>query len=206
MSITSKIVFVLGLLFAFLLIFFSGRANLTHYEKIQHSIEEIYEDRLVVKGFIFELSSLLHQKEIANISGDKSFYTHTNPSVNLEMEKLLDAFRKTKLTHLEKQTLDKFSEDFNNLRSVEKKITQSDQDHLSRPQATLISEQFRNLHNDLKTLSKIQLAEGKHKLDVSKRASKSMRVYARVENVMLLIFVILVLAIIFAIPSPNRDT
>ena len=171
MTLTSKFVFVFGLLCAFLLILFSGQANVRHFEKIQSSIEEIYEDRLVVKGIIFELSSLLHQKEIANISGDKSFYTGTNASVNAQIADHLRDFRATKLTPDEEKTLNRFSADFKELYASEEAFDLSDGDELTQTEANTLSNQLKSLHEDLKILADIQLSQGRLKMIVSTKTS-----------------------------------
>ena len=196
MTLTSKFVFVFGLLCAFLLILFSGQANVRHFEKIQSSIEEIYEDRLVVKGIIFELSSLLHQKEIANISGDKSFYTGTNASVNAQIADHLRDFRATKLTPDEEKTLNRFSADFKELYASEEAFDLSDGDELTN--------QLKSLHEDLKILADIQLSQGRLKMIVSTKTSDKMNTFARVENYMLVIILVLLLVIVFFVPRPKH--
>lgn len=204
MSLTSKFVFVLGLLCAFLLILFSGRANIRHFEKIQSSIEEIYEDRLVVKGIIFDLSSLLHRKEIANITGDKTFYVRTNASINTQITNHLRAFRATKLTPSEEKTLNRFSADFKDLNASEKGLKLSSDGHQFTPSETkTLSTKINSLHEDLKILSDIQLSEGKLKMIISTTRSERMNTFARVENYILLIIFVLVLVLIFFVPRPK---
>ena len=89
MRATNKIIWTLILVCILLLILVTGQSNVRNFEKVQSSIETIYKDRLVVKGLIFELSSLLHQKEIAIISGNQILYKKTNGSINAEIAKIL---------------------------------------------------------------------------------------------------------------------
>lgn len=95
MNITSKIICTMVILCSCVLIFLTGRTNVRNFEKVHTSIEEIYKDRLVVKGLIFDLSSLLHRKELAIVSGDQTFYVNTNESTNSQMAEHLSAFRST---------------------------------------------------------------------------------------------------------------
>lgn len=204
MTTTSKIVFVVGLVCSSLLILFSGQANIKHYEHVQRSIEDIYEDRLVVKGLIFELSSLLHQKEIANISGNESFYVKTNPSINSQIEANLQAFRATQLTPAEATTLEQFSAEFETLSSSENALGLSDGHDFTPAEVAPLSTQIHELQDHLKVLADIQLSEGKRKLMASEESSSSMRLFARVENYMLIIFAVLAIGIVFFVPG-NRD-
>ncbi len=206
MSLVSKFVFVFGLLCAFLLIFFSGRGNIIHFEKIQNSIEEIYEDRLVVKGIIFDLSLLLHQKEIANASNNSTFYLSENAAVNTQIERHLQNFRATKLTPTEEKTLNRFSADFETLRGSEQKFHVSDGHQFTQQEAKALSEQLANLYVDLKKLASIQLSEGRLKMVVSSQTSDTMKAFARIEKYLLFMCVGLALVIIFFIPGPKKET
>lgn len=204
MTTTSKIVFVVGLVCSSLLILFSGQANIKHFEQVQRSVEHIYEDRLVVKGLIFELSSLLHQKEIANISGNEAFYVQTNSSINDQIEANLEAFRTTQLTPSEATTLEKFSTEFEELSSEETALKLSDGHEFSPSEVAPLSAQIHQLQDHLKVLADIQLSEGKRKLMASEESSSSMRLFARVENYMLIIFAVLAIGIIFFVPGSRK--
>lgn len=198
MSVTQKIIWTLGLISVFLLILITGRSNIRNFEQIQASIEEIYKDRLVVKGLIFDLSSLVHRKEIANLTDDKNFYDLENETVNTEIENHVAAFRDTKLTPYEELTLNHFSKIIGKLKENEKKFAPSSQNKL-------LKAQIKTLKEDLITLANIQLLEGKKKLHSSDGAVESMNTFAIFENYILVIFGILMLVIIFVVPNEKRE-
>ncbi len=203
MSTLSKTVWALGLLCVFLFVLLTGRANIRNFEKVQDSIEEIYEDRLVVKGLIFDLASLLHRKEIANVSRNQAFYERLNESVNNQIGRHLQEFRATKLTPFEEKTLDHFAKSITELRSMEEELDLAGGIDLSPVEEQRLAAQIASLKEDLKTLSKIQLSEGRRRLGVSDKAVNSMNTLARIENYMMLIFAIVMLALVFAVPKPR---
>ncbi len=204
MSLTSKITCVAILLCSLLLIVATGRVNIRNFEKVQHSIEEIYKDRLVVKGLIFELSSLLNRKEIAIISGDQNFFNRTNESINSQIADHLQAFRETYLTTNEEVTLNRFSEGIKNLESIEKKMNLLDGVVLTRVESSELKSRIKSLQDDLRTLSSIQLSEGERKLRTSERAVKSMHEFESIENYAVLTLGFLILVFIL-VPGSRKQ-
>lgn len=205
MTLTTKVALVLGILCSFLFILLTGRANIRNIEKIQTSVQEIYEDRLVVKGLIFKLSSLLHRKQIANLTGDETFYPHTNEAINAQIDEHLRAFRATQLTPDEAETLQIFSKRIQELQAREKQFGLSKAPSFAPSSVKALSNQLQGLHENLKTLSDIQLSEGKRKLLISDKASGSIKTFARIENYMLITFAVLALIIIFVIPTKQQE-
>ena len=205
MSSTNKIISTLGLLCAFLLILITGRTNVRNFENIQSSIEEIYEDRLVVKGLIFDLKSLIHNKEVALILNDKSFYMLKNEAINEQIEDYIVKFRATKLTSFEGRTLNRFSERVLELKNLEKEIEPTAKVLIGEEGRKKLIDKYISLKEDLKTLAGIQLAEGKRKLTISDKAIDSMYTFATAENYILVIFAILMLVIIFVVPAKKNQ-
>lgn len=204
MSVTNKIIWILGILCAFLFILITGRTNIRNFEKVQSSIEEIYEDRLVVKGLIFDLSTLIQRKEVAFLKKDEKFFELTNETVNAQIEEQLRAFRATKLTLYEEKTLAHFT------KGVEKLLSIEEEAQLSKGFKNIDSsqnffDQIDSLQEDLKTLSHIQLSEGRRKLILSDQAVDSMYTFARAENYMLIFCGILMLIVIFIVPGIKKD-
>ena len=204
MTLTNKIICISVLIGSFLLILATGRVNIRNFEKVQHSIEEIYQDRLVVKGLIFKLSSLLHQKEIAIVTNDKNFFGPTNESINQKISKHLKDFRATKLTTEEELTLNEFSRGIGTLEASEKEIDLKNEANLSENKSNRLTEQIAALQMNLKTLSNIQLSEGERKLSNSEKAVQSMYRFESIENYAMLFLGLLVLVFIF-VPGPTKQ-
>lgn len=201
MNIVSKATWIIGLLCSFFLIIISGKTNVKNFAAVQESIQEIYKDRLVVKGIIFDLSNYLHQKEIALIKKNYLFFQNENEAVNEQIAKGLRAFRLTVLTEYEKKILERFAKNIEDLKLYEK------ENNIAKNSITLnrvkdnLLQKFKSLHQDLKILSEIQLSEGKRKVSSSEVAVKSMNESEENENYILLIYCILMTIIIFVIPT-----
>ena len=202
MSISNKITSFFVLLASFLLILATGRTNVRNFKNIQNSIQEIYKDRLVVKGVIFELSTLLHKKELANISNSVGFYTTYNNSVNEKIKKSIAEFKATELTPDEERTLREFSNDIDTLIDIEKNFNFSGGQKINLSDLEKHTSIIKSLQLNLKTLSGIQIQEGKRKLDISSKAVKSMYQYDSFENYAMIILAILMVIVLF-IPKPK---
>lgn len=191
------------LLSAMALILITGQTNKRNYEKVQNSIAEIYKDRLVVKGLIFDLVTDLHQKELALAKQDSAFFMNQNQKVNQRILENIKTFEATKLTQLEEETLRNFSVRVTALINSELKTNFAEANTFTSEAISPLKEQINDLHLNLKTLSKIQLEEGKRKLDKSGDAVESMHFFEKIENYFLIIFGILIFAIIFIFPGSN---
>ncbi|MCR9203074.1 MAG: MCP four helix bundle domain-containing protein [Halobacteriovoraceae bacterium] len=205
MSVISKIAWTLGLICVFLCIVISGRTNIKNFEKVQSSIEEIYKDRLLVKGLIFDLSSQLHRKELAIVTKDKDFFINLNASVNSKINENIRAFQATKLTNYEEKTLKGFSNFVKLLQENEAKFGLTEDSNFTKANSRKVLGQIHRLQEDLKTLSSIQLHEGKQKLIKSENAVDSMNAFASFENFLLIFVGILMIIIVFVVPKPKEN-
>lgn len=197
MSLTSKIFCIAVLAASFLLILGTGRSNVRNFERVQGAIAEIYKDRLVVKGLIFQLSSLLHQKEIAVISNDITFFRQKNSSVNQKIEQHLKAFRETKLTDSEEATLSSFSNGIDRLKISENESRLSEVEIIVGEEARKLKSHLNRLKEDLETLSDIQLVEGEQKLKTGRHAVRRMNEFANLEFYALILISILMIGLFF---------
>lgn len=192
MKWSSKITCIIVFLTSLLLIFSMGRVNVRYFSEVKKSVEDIYKDRLVVNGMIIEIQQLLHQKELAIVSEDLLFWERTNSSINLQLEELIREFRETYLTNLESETLDRFSSGIKKLKDLEGKVFFENKKMNDFIKKSLL-ENLSSLKIDLKTLSSIQLAEGKRKLYISDKAVEEMKLHQTIENYAILVIGILII-------------
>ena len=188
------------LIFACLLILATGRVNIRNFEKVQSSLEQMFEDRLVVKGLLFDLSAHLHKKEIALLTGDKTFFESENRLVNSQIETHLKTFRETYLTKKEEIVLNEFSLVIDQLIALESR-TGLDREQWPSPREVLRFQSLLNeLKSQMKTLSGIQLAEGERKVRGGERAVASMQQIESLELFSVGVLVLLVFVLLW-IPS-----
>lgn len=204
MSIINKALWSTGLILAIALILITGQTNIRNFEKVQNSIEEIYKDRLVVKGLIYNLVTDLHKKELALVNKDSSFFSSQNKVVNERLLKDIQTFRNTKLTPKEDETLRRFSLGVTKLIEQEKKANLASAPGISKETMTFLQAQIDILYKNLDDLSQIQLNEGKRKLANSGEAVASMNFFERVENYFIIIFAALIFVILFVIPGEKK--
>jgi uncharacterized membrane protein len=203
MSVINKIMWTAGMLFAIALILMTGQINKRNFQKIQNSIEGIYKDRLVVKGLIFDLSTSLYQKEMALVKKDNEFFAKENNEINEAVMQHITDFKATKLTPNEDATLRKFEDGVNKLIYQEEKAKLASESITSKDIETFTA-LIIDLHKMLGTLSEIQLEEGRRKLNISGGAVDSMNFFEKIENYFLIIFAVLILVVIFAVPGEKK--
>jgi len=206
MNPISKVTCVIVLLSSILLILATGRSNIKNFEKVQVSIEEIFKDRLVVKGLILNLNNLVYKKEIAIVSNDLSYYKELDEITNNKIEMNLKKFRQTYLTNKEEKTLNHFEREVQKLKEREVRLVSTNK-NLSKTEIESLTSQIGILHNDLKELSKIQINEGQRKLDKSGNAVESMYKYESFENFAVIILGIMIIIVIFVpgVRENNKD-
>lgn len=197
MEIFNKIKWTLTLLLIFFLILATNSIDKKNFGKIKSSVVTIFEDRIVANDLIFEYLLLIHEKELALVSSNKSFFTDRNVHVNERLRQLNEQYKVTKLTPKEAIVFGDLRNDLEQLLSMEEKM-----DHQPR------KENYHSLIKDIKVnlnkLSKIQLEEGRKQMALSKNTFKEVESFTRLENYCLIALAILLPLIIFASPRPFK--
>jgi len=189
MSFFNKIKWVLGVLMVFGIIAATNLIDKNNFVRVKQSVETIYEDRLLAKGYIFEMLKEIHKKEIAVVSGDSSFFKLQNESVNLKLSDLSDRFGKTRLTEKEAEVLADLEKNLEDLMKREKEFIEKDY-----TEPIILLESLEIIEEDLNILSSIQLEEGKKELRISKKAVENVELFTQIE-----IYVLIVMAVIIQI-------
>ncbi|APQ18369.1 MCP four helix bundle domain-containing protein [Maribacter hydrothermalis] len=186
---------------AFLLVLGSNRLNQKHFSRIQTTVNSVHEDRVVVQDYIYQLSTIIHKKELRFISDDK--FTEEQ-SENEKAEKLLLAFKATKLTSKESSILNELTAQFKNLKNSENKTLEAT-NQLNNNNGVLTLNSLQEMKNKLDALAHIQLKES---MQMTKQSNKSLdmnMLFAKLELAFLIIIGIAILALIFY-PSKSKQT
>jgi len=205
MSMFAKAKWILGLAVVFLLILATGQTNVVNFQRVQASIEQIYEDRLVVKGLIFDLAAFLHGKELALARGDTGYFRSADPEVDAQIGQRLAAFRATRLTSHEAQTLDRFAANVAALQRAEAELELAEDAALKPGDGERLTELLNTLDGELRELSAIQLAEGRRQLELSGSAIEDMDLIARFEAYMLAFLAIMMVVVVVFIPKKGSS-
>ncbi|RZS93958.1 chemotaxis protein [Aquimarina brevivitae] len=188
MGFYNKIKWVLGILIIFVLIVTTNLIDKNSFERVKDSVVSIYEDRLIAKGLILDISNALHQKEVALIASDSVFFDRQNSIANGNIAEAILRFQRTKLTTDESQVFSNLQQDFAALKKIE------EESPTLKHRDKLIA-QIALLKNDLGTLSEIQLREGNKQMSISKKAMDTVELFTQIE-IYLLVFIAIVIQII----------
>lgn len=181
---------------AFLLVLASNRLNNRNFSAVEHGVDSVFEDRLVVQEYIYRLNNLFHKKELFlanNTLDDKGLPYYP------EIKTILADFEKTDLTREEALQLSSLNENYAELKTLEKahlKHQASEEDII----AVLGS-----IGKNLDELSEVQLSEGRQLTQRSKRSLGMNELLSRIEIVFLIIIGILFLIIVFYRDKPKME-
>lgn len=198
MTLFNKIKWVLGILMVFVLIITTNLLDKNSFNKVKNSVETIYEDRLVAKNIIFDLSNAIHQKELAIATYDSIFFINKNIKLNSEIEASIAQFESTKLTLKEKNVFGDLKENLESLESLETDFVTSKFENKQR-----LANQILVVKENLYDLNEIQLKEGERQISISKRAIDTVELFTQIE-IYLLIFLAIVIQIII-IYNPKKE-
>lgn len=198
MTLFNKIKWVLGILMVFVLIITTNLLDKNSFNKVKNSVETIYEDRLVAKNIIFDLSNAIHQKELAIATYDSIFFINKNIKLKSEIEASIAQFESTKLTLKEKNVFGDLKENLETLESLETDFVTSKFENKQR-----LANQILVVKENLYDLNEIQLKEGERQISISKRAIDTVELFTQIE-IYLLIFLAIVIQIII-IYNPKKE-
>lgn len=198
MKLYNKIKWVLGILMVFFLILATNLLDRHNFIRVRDSVVSLYEDRLLAKGLIYELSRSIQEKELALVTADSMFYKSRNQEVNTDIENNLISFENTKLTYREEKLYNNLKTDFEKLKAMENRFVKSGYEREEQ-----LREHIEQVKTDLYELSKIQLVEGKRQMAISQQAVNAVEVFTHIE-----IYILIILAVIIQIVviyKPKED-
>lgn len=134
----------LSLGLVFILILGTNHLDNKHFESIQQNINSIYQDRLVAKAFLYEISENIHDIEKLDSAGFAAFSF-------AQTDSLMSAFGSTNLTMSENEEFKRLQRNYDRL----KKINPGEKEALNKRTNAMLE--------NLRTLNAIQLKEGRRK-------------------------------------------
>lgn len=182
----NKIKWVLAVLLVFFLILATNFIDKNNFNRIKDSIVNIYEDRLLAKGILFDMSMLVNEKYLAVRTQDDSFTVAQNNKLNAQINKLVNEFKTTKLISEEQEIFDELSLNIEEVNALENDSIVNNE---------VIAEKLDEVKYNLVQLSKIQLEEGKRQMFLGKKAIDSVELLSQIE-VYCLIFLAIIIQII----------
>lgn len=183
-------IFILGI--TFLLVLGSNRLYQRHFTTLQTTVNTVYEDRVKVQDFIYQLNNIFHEKELRLTAHDFIL----NQEENKKVENLLNEVALTELTTTEYNTLNTLTDKFKKLRILEDKELQSNNGIQSSIRSTSLKT-LSEIDDNLNILAKIQLEESKQLTQLSNKTLDNNILMSKLAFALLVLIGITLLALIF---------
>ncbi len=167
-----------------------------NFIRVRDAVMTIYEDRLIVNDILFEMQTAVHQKEVALIMGDSTFFKKGNTKINSQLQLLLTKYDQTKLTEEEAYEFDELKKNIAMLNESEEKIAQFNTSHNLQ-----VVNQLEKVKVNLSSLSKIQLNEGNRQMSIGKGAVDVVELFTQIEIYILVFLAILIQIVIIYKPK-----
>jgi hypothetical protein len=190
MSMWNKIKMVVGILMVFLLILATNLIDKDNFAKVEDAVENMYQDELLTKERVLELSILMHEKEIALIKDDTAYFEMENEAVNDRINILIEGCNESAESKKEKEALEDLEHNCILLFNIERDTSNLE----------LIYQQLELVHYDIKHLSEVQVEEGRIEKIKSRDAVASARLFARIEIYLLIALALIIQFIVLYRP------
>jgi len=186
----------IGFAFAivFLLVLATNRFDKKRFETVENSLTSVYEDRLVVKGYIYTLNNIFHNQEKMLINQAEPYKIN---SYHNTVNSLLSSFEATRLTTEEKSTLRNLRDNFNKLADLELKHVSTESDSLGVSESDQIKTQISRIQRNLDQLANIQQTEGENMTRFAKNSLNTSSLMSNIEIMLIILVGIIVQFIIF---------
>lgn len=196
MKVFAKIRWVASILLIFFIVLITNIIDRNNFNKLSYSVTTMYEDRIVATDILFEISTIVKEKQIAHLTSDTVFFQKQNEQANRKIDQLIDAYNLTKFTKEEMLAFDLLQEELKSLKQIEKSSA-------SLPNEEALKS-IKNIDEQLYNLSKIQLKEGKQQVFITNKIKDTINIYTNSEIIFLIVMAILVQIIILYKPKEEN--
>lgn len=209
-SIEQKMKAAMALTVIFVFLFIKNVSDKRHFNELGDSFSAVYEDRLLVESYIFEMSDHLSRKKLlvdeCNTKGDLNQIKDKINAHNNAIQGLIVAYEKTKLTPTEEVLFKDFKKKIANGLEVEKThIYGSDFTNAENTRQAL-DEVFYSALNTLNHLSTIQITEGEKLTKTSQKIVLGSASDTQFELTLLIVIGTIILTLIFTSSSTMPKT
>ena len=175
------------------------------FRAVSGTLSNVYEDRLVVESYIFQISEKLFkiQRLVDHCTIN---YDYSKAVVEISMEeqailKIVGAFESTQLTEQEALLLADFKRIIEKDLSIKSyQLLYSDSSGVNEEQVKVYDQKIARAQQDLVKLSSIQLEEGEKLVSKAKSLINRSQIWAQFELALLLILVLVIYVYIFKKP------
>ena len=155
-----------------------------YFTRLQASFTSVYKDRLIVEGYILQLSNQLHERHLRLLENELSAAGRDQQQSDTEIKNVLVEYEKTVFTEEERQVFETFRTQLSVLQELESEYAGSGQDSGLLHQ---IVSKHAELAGMLNALSRIQIDEGRNQINRSEKIVASSYFLSRIEIVVIII-------------------
>lgn len=192
----TKIKWILGISLVFLLILATNLIDRKSYHQMKDTVENIYEDRLVAKNILFEISLLTQEKVLAIAQSDTAFFQTRNGKVNDRISELSDKYEECDLTPKEAEAFEVLQTNLEDLKGLESGYLQIEDPELKAEREAAMLKDLKKIEENFVTITEIQLEEGKRQMFVGKQAVESIELLNKMEFYLLVVLAVIVQIIV----------
>ena len=179
------------------------------FRSISSTFTEVYNDRLVVEGYIFQISENLIQiqklVDHCNIDYDYSKVINEITTHEDAILAIVEDFEKTKLTDQEAVYLADFRKIIEQDLTIKSyDLLFSDSSGVNLKQVKTYDEKISQAHQDLQNLSKIQMEEGEKLISKAKTLVNRSQVWAQFEVALLIMLMLAIVLLLFRKPENSQ--
>lgn len=199
MTTYGKIKSVAAVMMVFLLILSTNMIDQDNFERVEASVEKIYEEQLMTKDAIIHLTNLIHEKEVAFLMKDSTYFDLKSSVSNKQIVALLADCEKGEVTRKEGVILNELKSNSEKLFQVEKGGSQ-----ILASRNGSYYDMLNFIEAEIHELAHLQLEEGRRQKMASRDAIESTKLFSRIE-IYLLIAIAIAVQIIILYPSRKKE-
>lgn len=195
-----KIKWFLAVLGVFLVILATNLIDKQNFLRVEESVENIYNDRLLAKELLLDVSIQFHKKELAYALNDSIYLATQNDQVNTKISELLQMFERAKSTKKEDMILEELNENHSNLMQLEANTEFKELLYSSK-----CAKIFSDINTNIIELSAEQIKEGKNQKFHASNAVNIVKLFSKIEIYMLIFLAVLLQIIILYNPKDKSE-
>jgi hypothetical protein len=201
--LTFKTKIAIALILVLFLIFAKSLVDKSNVDELEASFVTVYEDRLVVQDYIFNITELLFRMRllVANTESLDQYLGVKNQVIDYHEQILaiISNFEKTYLTPKEEEYLTDFKYLVSEKLEIQSYFTDLETSQKNYQNSVVrFNSDFERVFNDLKELSKIQLREGEKLTKLSYKIKARSDIWLQFEYAVLFILLIIISMLIYS--------
>lgn len=197
MNLITKIKWIVGVTGVFLLILATNLIDKDNFARLEETVDNIYNDRLLAKEVLLDITLKFHQKELAYSRNDSSYLSMKNDRINEEISQSLQIFNRLESTREEEQILNSLIKNHENLIKLESNLSVNET--LYSPKCKEI---FSRINDNISDLAAEQIRGGKNQKFIAKKAIEQTNLYYQME-IYFLIFLGIIIQILILYKPKN---